>query len=187
MITLADIFLLIILFVMIFVCFTLGTMKVLTILLGMYGGLQVAAFTYSFFANLTANPKNGDSVDAHQTVWFGVLWLLWAVLLGLILWQFVKSIVLPKAIANLDQIGGLFLGIFVAIFVVMIVGLVFKQVFFIVALSSGGGGSGFFNLVSDQFQNSIVMRVVDIVRVVYFNILSPWLPVNQLPLFRAVR
>jgi Colicin V production protein len=184
MITLADLFLLIILFAMIFWCFVLGTMKVLTMILGMYFGLQVAALTYGIFASLTAD-KTSASLFAHQNVWFGVLWLLWAVLFGLILWQFIKSVELPKGLANLDQIGGLILGAFAALFVVMVVGLVFKQVFAIVVAGSQGRNE-FFNLMSEQFNNSIVIQVVNTLKVVFFNILSPWLPVNQLPLFSAI-
>jgi hypothetical protein len=184
MITIADILLLIVLFAMIFWCFVLGTMKVLTMILGMYFGLQVSALTYGLFASLTADPKP-DSIFTHQTMWFGVLWLLWAILFSLILWQFVRSIQLPKGLANLDQIGGLILGTFAAIFVVMIVGLVFKQIFAIVAATSQGRNE-FFNLMRDQFNNSIIIQVVGILRVVYFNILSPWLPVNQLPLFSSI-
>ena len=182
-ITFVDIILLILLLGLLYIGFASGTLKVLAIILGMYGGLQVAALFYTIFGSLTANQSDSASVITNQIIWFFALWIIWSIIFSLVAWSFLGTITLPKWLRNVDQLGGLVLGVFAAVFAMLIFGFVFKNTITMIWYGSGAPNNWLLT-VKNAFDNSLLMSIFKSVKVLYVNILSPWLPGNNLPVFR---
>lgn len=107
-----DFILLLVILIIAFMGFNMGLVKVGAGIVGMYLGIQIATFFYVVFADLTATAGNATSRATNQIVWFFTLWVVWSIVFTLILWSFTKTIYIPKRLANLDQLGGLALGMF---------------------------------------------------------------------------
>lgn len=177
-----DIFFLIAIIAIAFMGFNFGIIKVATVILGMYIGMQIAALFYPIFGGLTANQSSASSIYTNQIVWFFILWVVWSIIFSLVGFSFTNSIVLPKRLGNVDQLGGLALGLFAGIFGLLIVGFVLKNTMVLFWYGSGRPGNWLGSLVTG-FDNSIIFGVFRTLKVVYLNILSPWLPANKIPVF----
>ncbi len=180
--TWVDIILFIFLIIIVFICFSAGLIRVASILLGMYLGLQVAALFYKLFANITAEVSNPASVQTNQVLWFGILWVVWSIIFSLVVISFTREYSMPKKLANLDQIGGLALGIFVAIFGILVVAFVIRNTVSLAWISAGRPNNYLFSIV-EGFRTSLLMGVFKSLKVVFLNFLSPWLPYNEIPVF----
>src|SRR4051812_35944946 len=116
--TFIDIFIFFALLGLLYLSFTSGILKVLTVLIGMYIGLQLSALTYQLFAGLTAS-QSADSVTTNQIVWFFALWIVWSIIFGYLAWTVIGTFQLPQWANNLDQLGGLALGVFASVFAML--------------------------------------------------------------------
>lgn len=181
--TIIDIVLFLILLVLIYMGFSSGVLKVAAVTLGMYGGLQVAALFYEIFARITATPGDANSATTSQVVWFFALWVVWTIIFTLIAWYFLGSIKLPTWTNNIDQLLGLGLGFFAAIFALFVVSFVMKNTFTMIWYGSGRPSNWMLE-VKMAFDNSFLMGLFQVLKVVYLNILSPWLPNKNLPVFQ---
>ncbi len=166
-----------------FMGFNMGLVKVGTGIIAMWGGIQIAAIFYEIFANLTATPGSQTSLDTNQIVWFFALWVVWSIILTIVVWSFTRSIEIPVRLGNLNQLGGLALGMFAGIFGLFVVAFVFRNTAGLLWLSSGRPDNWLQALVQG-FDKSIIFGVLKALKLVYFNILSPWLPVAKIPVFR---
>ncbi len=181
--TLVDIFLFFAMMALLYLCFTKGTLKILTVLIGMYAGLQVAAVFYKLFADLTADKTNPNSITTNQVVWFFGLFIAWSIIFTLVAWSFIRHFDLPKWAVSLDQIGGLVIGFLAVILALTIVSYVFRDVVTLLWYGSGRP-SNWLAAVKDGFDNSFFMKLFNSFKGFYVNILSPWLPARDLPVFR---
>ncbi len=181
--TFVDILIFLGMMVLLYLCFTNGILKVLTVLIGMYAGLQVAAIFYKIFADLTAEKANPNSITTNQIVWFFGLWIAWSIIFTLVAWSFIKHLQLPKWAVSLDQLGGLVLGFFATVFAMMILGYVFKNVTTLLWYGSGRP-TNWLLTVKDGFDNSFFMKLFNTFKTLYLNVLSPWLPARDLPVFK---
>lgn len=175
--SLIDILLLFILLGIVYVGFNIGLIKMASILLGMYIGLQVAAFLYIPFGNLT-----GGTVSSED-VWFGVLWAAWSAIATLIILSFTRHIALPESLANIEQVLGMAFGLLVGVFGLLVLGFVFQNTITL-GLATSGCGSGTLKFFAGQFNGSLLMHIFSSVKVVLLNYMSPWLPSNNLPVFQ---
>jgi uncharacterized membrane protein required for colicin V production len=166
-----------------FMGFNLGLVKIGSGIIGMYGGIQVAALFYEIFANLTATPGSQSSIDTNQILWFFGLWVAWSIIFTLVAWSFTQSIVIPVRLGNLNQLVGLALGMFAGIFGLFVVAFVLRNTFTVIWLSSGRPDNWMHGIVTG-FDKSVVFGILKALKVVYLNILSPWLPVAKIPVFR---
>ncbi|MEI7556067.1 CvpA family protein [Candidatus Chlorohelix sp.] len=178
-----DFILLLVILLIAFMGFNMGLVKIGTGIFGMYLGIQIATYFYSVFAGLTATASNPTSVATNQIVWFFTLWIVWSIIFTLILWSFTKTIYIPKRLASLDQLGGLTLGMFAGIFGLFVIAFVVRNMVMIVWLSTGQPNN-YSNSILEGFNNSIIFGILRSLRYVYLNILSPWLPVSQIPVFK---
>jgi len=179
--TWVDIILFIILIVIIFLCFSAGLIRVASIMLGMYLGLQVAGLFYSLFATITADRNSPASVQTNEVIWFGVLWVVWTIILSLVVVSFTKEYSMPERLGNVDQIGGLLLGIFVGIFGAMIIAFVIRNTSALGWISAGRPNNYLFTIYSG-FRDSLLMGVFKTLKTIFVTTLSPWLPKN-IPVF----
>lgn len=179
-----DIILLLALIGIIFACFSAGLIRVTSILLGMYLGLQVAALFYKIFAGLTAEAGNKASEQTNQVIWFGILWVVWSIIFSLIVISFTKEYQLPKTKrwGNIDQVGGLVVGIFAGIFGVLIISYVVRNTVTLAWFAAGRPNNYLYAILSG-FQGSLLMGVFKAMKVVFLNFLSPWLPSGEIPVF----
>lgn len=182
--TLIDIVLFFILLIMLYMSFSQGILKVLTVTVGMYLGLQVAALFYQIFGDITSNKNDLSSIRTNQMVWFFALFVVWSIIFSLVAWSVIGTFNLPNWAKNLDQLGGLGLGIFASIFALFVVGFVFKNTITMMWYGAGTPSNWMFSL-KQGFDNSVLMVIFNQLKVVYLNILSPWLPNNDLPMFRS--
>ncbi len=182
--TFIDVFLFLFLLFLLYVCFTNGVLKVFTILIGMYGGLQVAALFQDLFANLTARGDDINSVTTNRIVWFFILFLFWSIIFSLVAWSFISTIQLPKWALNADQLLGLALGIFASVFAMMVISFVFKNSLTMVWYGAGKPENWLLAL-KQGFDKSLLISIFDVLKVVYLNLLSPWLPARDLPVFSS--
>ncbi len=178
-----DVVLFLFLLFLLYLSFTSGLLKVATVLIGMYGGLQVAGLFYELFGNLTADKTKPGSTTTNQIIWFFILWVVWSIIFSLVAWYFIGSFNLPKRLRNLDQLLGLGLGVFAAIFAMMIVGFVFKNTITMIWYGSGTPDN-WLKAIKDGFDNSVLMGIFNSLKVVFLNVLSPWLPSKNLPVFQ---
>lgn len=181
--TFVDIFLFLGMMALLYICFVNGILKVVTVLLGMYAGLQVGAVFYKIFADITADKGNPNSVVTNQVVWFFALWIVWSIIFTLVAWSFIRHIQLPKWAINLDQIGGLVIGVFTVIFFFTIFGYVFKNIATLLWYGSGKPDNWLF-AVKSGFDNSFFMKLFGTFKALFVEILSPWLPSRDLPVFK---
>lgn len=181
--TFIDVLLLIGMMALMYVCFVKGILKVITVLIGMYGGLQVAAVFYKIFGDLTADKTNPNSITTNQVVWFFGLFVAWSIIFSLVAWSFIRHISLPKWAISLDQIGGIVIGAFAVIFAFMIFGYVFKNIATLLWYGSGRPSNWLLTVVQ-AFDDSLLMKLFGAFRGLYVNILSPWLPARDLPVFK---
>jgi uncharacterized membrane protein required for colicin V production len=91
-----DIVLFLFLIAIVYMCFTTGLIRVASVMLGMYLGMQVAALFYTTFAGLTADNSNAASIETNQIIWFGALWVVWSIIFCLMIINFTKEYSLPK-------------------------------------------------------------------------------------------
>ncbi len=181
--TIVDVFLFLILLVLLYMSFSNGVLKVATVIIGMYGGLQVAALFYQIFGDLTANKGDPNSITTNQIIWFFALWVVWSIIFTLVAWSFIGTIRLPKWANNFDQLGGLVLGLFASVFGMLIVGFVFKNTITMIWYGSGRPNN-WLGFLKTSFEGSLLMGIFDAIKVLYLNILSPWLPSKDLPVFQ---
>src|SRR5215210_6417134 len=102
--TFIDVFLFLFLIYLLYISFTNGVLKVITVLLGMYGGLQVAALFQDLFANLTARGGDVNSITTNRIVWFFILFIFWSIIFSLVAWSFIGKLQLPKIVLSIDQL-----------------------------------------------------------------------------------
>ncbi len=181
--TFVDVILFFMLLVMLYLGFSSGTLKVLTIIIGMYLGLQVAALFYQIFANLTANAGDQASILTNQIIWFFALWVFWTIVFTLVAWSFLGSFDLPKWLRNVDQLGGLVLGVFASVFAMMVFGFVLKNTLTMIWFGAGKPTNWLYGLKTG-FDNSLLMSIFNSIKFLFLNVLSPWLPSGNLPVFR---
>lgn len=175
--TVIDFILLLVLIIIIFVGFSVGIIKMASVILGMYLALQVAALLYIPFASLT-----GGTVSS-QDVWFGILWGVWTIIFTLIVLSFTRYIQLPQWLAGIEQLAGMVLGLIAGIFGLLVLGFVFQNTI-TVGLAGSGCNGGFLRFFAQQFNGSLLMHVFNTIKIVLLNYLSPWLPSNNLPVFQ---
>lgn len=173
-----DILLVLVLVVLLYVGFSLGILKMLTAILGMYIGLQFAAFLFPIFASLTTKAGSENSAMTNQIVWFFILWVVWSIIGTLIVWSFLGQVRLPKWLSNLELLGGLILGLLAAVFALSIIGIVAKNVVTLFWIAQGRQGDNFLGFMKDSFDSSILIGIFDTIRFIYLSFLSPWLPSN---------
>jgi uncharacterized membrane protein required for colicin V production len=178
-----DGFFLLVILIIAFMGFSMGLVKIGTAILGMYLGVQIAAIFYTTFASLTTTPGSSSSKATNEIVWFFALWVVWSVIFTLIVWSFSKTLIVPKRLANLDQLGGLVLGMFAGIFGLFVLAFVFKNTVYLIWFGSGRPNN-WIKSILDGFDTSVIFNILRSIRFVYLNILSPWLPVNQMPIFK---
>ena len=181
--TFIDIFIFVGMMALLYLCFVQGILKVVTVLLGMYAGLQVAAIFYKIFADITADKGNANSITTNQVVWFFGLWIAWSIVFSLVAWSFIRHFDLPKWAVNLDQIGGLVIGLLAVIFFFTIFGYVFKNIATLLWYGSGRP-SNWLLTVKEAWDNSFFMKLFATFKALYVEILSPWLPAKDLPVFK---
>ncbi len=179
-----DIILFLILVGIVYTSFSLGLIRVASILIGMYVGVQVAASLYRLFAYSTADTANAASVQTNEVVWFGLLWVVWSIIASLIIISFSKHYSLPKKWGNLDQIGGLALGVMAGVFGVLILSFVIRNTLNLVWSAAGRPDNYLFSVVS-AFQGSLLMGIFKSLKVIFINVLSPWIP-GSIPVFSDV-
>lgn len=177
-----DILLLFVLVGIIFLCFTKGLIKVASVMLGMYLGLQVAALFYKLFGGLTAEAGNESSIRTNQVIWFGILWVVWSIIFSLVVLSFTKSYRMPEKWGNIDQLGGLALGLFAGIFGVLVMSYVIRNTIALAWVAAGKPNNYLYGIKSG-FDGSLLMGVFQSLKFVFLNVLSPWLPGNELPVF----
>lgn len=180
--TFIDVLLLLGMMSLLYVCFAKGILKVITVLIGMYAGLQVAAVFYKLFADLTADKTNPNSIVTNQVVWFFGLFIAWSIIFALVAWSFIRHFDLPKWAVSLDQVGGIVIGLLAVIFAFTIFGYVFKNIATLLWYGAGRPSNWLFTVVQ-AFDNSLLMKLFSAFKVLYLNILSPWLPAKDLPIF----
>jgi uncharacterized membrane protein required for colicin V production len=178
-----DVLLLLILVAIIFLCFSKGLIKVSSVLLGMYLGLQVAALFYKLFGALTAEAGNDASIRTNQVIWFGILWVVWSIIFSLVVMSFTKEYRMPEKWGNLDQIGGLVVGLLVGIFGVLVMAYVIRNTVTL-AWIAAGRPSNYLYAIKSGFDTSILMGVFNSIKVLFLNVLSPWLPSGEIPVFQ---
>ena len=181
--TFVDVFLLLGMMALLYLCFVKGILKVVTVLLGMYAGLQVAAIFYKIFADITAEKANPNSITTNQVVWFFGLWVAWSIIFSLVAWSFIRHLDLPKWAMNLDQIGGIVIGLLAVIFFFTIFGYVFKNIATLLWYGSGRPNNWLFT-IKEAWDNSFFMKLFAAFKALYVEILSPWLPARDLPVFK---
>ena len=181
--TFVDIVLFLMLLVMVYIGFSAGLLKVLTVIIGMYGGFQVAALFYTIFANITATPGDPNSALTSQIVWFFVLWLVWSIIFTLVAWSFIGTITLPKWLSNIELLGGLILGLLAAVFAMSIFGIVMRNVVIMTWYGSGQPAGNWLDTLRLAFKNSFLISLFNSIRYVYLNLMSPWLPANTQSIF----
>jgi uncharacterized membrane protein required for colicin V production len=168
---------------LLYLSFSQGFLKVLTVVIGMYLGMQVAALAYKLFANLTTDQAKPGSATTNQIIWFFILWVVWSIIFSLVAWSFLGTIQLPKWARNFDQLLGLALGVFAAVFAILIISFVFKNTIIMMWYGSGAPDN-WLKALKDGFEQSALIKLFNILKVVYLNILSPWLPSGDLPVFK---
>ncbi len=176
-----DFILFFILIGIVFLCFSTGLIRVASVILGMYLGLQVAALFFKIFATITAEAGNPASIQTNQVIWFGILWVVWSIIFSLVVISFTKEYTLQKRWGNLDQIGGLVLGIFAGVFGILIISYVIRNTITLAWVAAGKPNNYLFAIKSG-FDGSLLMSVFNTLKVVFINALSPWLP-NDFPIF----
>ncbi|HEX2911962.1 MAG TPA: CvpA family protein [Chloroflexia bacterium] len=181
--TFVDIFIFFIFLVLLYFSFSSGVLKVLSVIIGMYGGLQVAALFNDIFAELTSNKGDPSSYTTNRIVWFFALFVVWTIIFTLVAWSFIGHINLPRWAKNFDQVLGLVLGVFAAVFAMLVVGFVFKNTITMIWYGSGRPTNWLLG-VKEGFDNSFMMKIFNAIKVLYLNILSPWLPDKDLPVFK---
>lgn len=179
---LVDLLLLFLFLMVIFIGFSVGLIRMVCVVIGMYVGVNIAALTYVAFAGLTAEKGNPVSQATAEVVWFGVVWVVSSIIFTLVAFSFLRYIVLPGWLRNIEQLTGLVAGMFVGIFGLLVIGYVFQNSLALALASSqcSGGPTRFF---ASGFQNSLLMHVFNGVKVVLLDTLSPWLPTNRMPVF----
>lgn len=177
-----DFVLFLFLLFLLYMSFTNGFLKVLTVLIGMYIGLQIAGIFYTVFASLTSDPKAADSALTSQVVWFFVLWVIFSIIFTLVAWSFIGTLDLPRWMKNFDQLLGLGLGVFASVFALVVLGYVFKSTITIMWYGSGRPDNWLAG-VKSGFDRSVLISVLNIFKGLFLNVMSPWLP-RDLPVFR---
>lgn len=170
------------LLVLLYLSFNNGVLKVATVLVGMYAGLQIAGLFYTTFASLTSDGKDADAAVTSQIVWFFALWAVFSIVFSLIAWSFIGTIELPQWMKNFDQLLGLGLGILASLFALVVLGYVFKNTITIMWYGSGRPDNWMAG-VKNGFDKSAVISVLNIFKGLFLNVLSPWLP-RDVPVFR---
>lgn len=178
-----DLFIFLFILVLLYMSFSNGFLKVLTVVIGMYLGLQVAALAYKIFADLTTDKTKPGSGTTNQIIWFFALWVVWTIIFSLVAWSFLGTINLPKWARNFDQLLGLSLGVFASVFAMLVIGFVFKNTITMLWYGSGTPDN-WLKALKDGFDQSVLMKLFNTLKVVYLNILSPWLPAGDLPVFK---
>jgi uncharacterized membrane protein required for colicin V production len=168
--------------VLLYISFDNGILKVATVLLGMYLGLQIAGLFYEPFAGLTATAGDPESKTTSDIVWFFVLWAIFSIVFALVVWSIIGTFALPKWAGNIDQLGGLILGAFAGILFLTVVVFVMKNTTTMMWYGSGKPQNWLGGIVSG-FENSFLVRILNIFRELFLNFLSPWLP-RTLPALR---
>jgi hypothetical protein len=79
-------------------------------------------------------------------------------------------------------VGGLVLGLLAVIFGFMIFGYVFKNLITMLWYGSGRPTNTLF-MIKEGFDNSFLMDLFGTFKGFFVNILSPWIPVKELPVF----
>ncbi|MBN9390566.1 MAG: CvpA family protein [Chloroflexi bacterium] len=181
--TFVDIFIFLGMMALLYFCFVQGILKVVTVLLGMYAGLQVSAVFYKIFADITANKSDPNSITTNQVVWFFALWIVWSIIFSLVAWSFIRHLDLPKWAVNLDQVGGLVIGLLAVIFFFTIFGYVFKNIATLLWYGSGRP-TNWLLTVKEGFDTSFFMKLFATFKALFVEILSPWLPSRDLPVFK---
>ncbi|MEI6043380.1 MAG: CvpA family protein [Chloroflexota bacterium] len=178
-----DIILFIFLIIIVYICFSTGLIRVASVMLGMYLGLQVAALFYKIFANITSD-GSAASTMTNQVIWFGILWLVWSIILSLVVISFTKEYSLPKTKkwGNIDQVGGLVLGIFAGVFGILVVSYVVRNTV-TMAWAAAQYPHNYMEGIVYGFDGSLLMSIFRTLKVVFLNVLSPWLPSNEIPVF----
>ncbi len=178
-----DFVLFLFLLFLLYLSFASGVLKVLTVLIGMYLGLQIAALSYKIFAELTADKSKVGSGTTSQIIWFFILWVVFSIIFSLVVWSFLGTVRLPKWATNLDQLLGLGLGVLASVFAILVLGFVMKNTITMLWYGSGTPDN-WLKAIKDGFEGSILIKIFNSIKVVYLNVLSPWLPSNDLPVFK---
>ncbi len=179
---LVDLLLLFLFLMVIFIGFSVGLIRMLCVVIGMYVGVNIAALTYVAFAGLTAEKGDAVSQKTAEIVWFGVVWVVSSIIFTLVAFSFLRYIVLPGWLRSIEQLTGLVAGMFVGIFGLLVVGYVFQNSLAL-ALASSHCDGGLTRFFAVGFRDSLLMHVFNAVKVVLLDTLSPWLPTNKIPVF----
>jgi hypothetical protein len=101
----------------------------------------------------------------------------------LIVISFTKEYALPKTKkwGNIDQVGGLILGIFAGIFGILIVAYVVRNTV-ILAWIAAQRPHNYLESIKMAFDSSLLMGVFKTLKFIFLNVLSPWLP-SGIPVF----
>ncbi len=182
--TWVDIILFLLLVGIIFICFSVGLIRVASVLFGMYLGLQVAAIFYRLFGGLTSDKGSASSIQTNEIIWFGILWVVATIILALVVISFTKSYSLPEKWGNIDQVGGLALGIIAGVFGILIIAFVVRNTLNLAWIAAGRPNNYLYAIVSG-FQGSLLMNVFKGLKVLFLNVLSPWIP-GDIPIFNEI-